>query len=119
MSSDQKTTTLWLSQSDLDLMIDETYQRSKIADLLLSDIAKGLSPDYGSHIKLLLREVYCLIEGNIPFFKERLKSQPYDRDGTAGYIVPEAELISLTTFSLNLKKISLELSELGISLETQ
>ena len=119
MSKDQKTTTLWLSQDDLDIMIHETFQRSKVADYLLSDIARGSIPDYGNHIKLLLREVYCLIEGNLPFFRDRIRSQPYDRDGIAGYIVPETELISLTTFSLNLKKISIELSELGISLEAQ
>lgn len=119
MSENNSKTAVWLSDSDLDFLFVDSRNRSMFADLLLDDIAKGTGPSYTAHAKLLLREIYCLIESNLSFFDESLRKNPHKRDGVDGYVLTEADLLSLTTFSLTMKKISSELLEQGICLETQ
>ena len=115
----QPKTALWVPKEDLHFLLTHAYKRSTFADMLLVDVVSGACTSGNERAKLLLRELYCLVETNRPFLDGSLKNEPFTKDGLPGYLVSEKELLTLTTLSVNLRNISEELLEQGISLESQ
>ena len=118
MSRKSDKAALWLSKIDLEYLFEQSQQKANFADLLLEDFCSDI-PVYSPKAKLLLRELYSLVEGNLGFYKDSLTKNLYEKDGVAGYVVTESDLLGVTAYGMNLKKISLELLELGYSLELQ
>ena len=117
-SQSPEVSALWIPKEDLEFLFLVSRQKSERADALLRDIHKD-EKTYVPRLKLLLREVYCLIEGNLSFLEETLTANVHEKDGEEGYIIKESEVVSLTTYSVNLQKISMDLLSLNISLESQ
>ena len=103
MSSKSDKTALWLSKIDLEYLFDQSQQKANFADLLLEDFC-GDHPVYSPRAKLLLRELYSLVEGNLEFYKDSLTKNLYEKDGIAGYVITESDLLGITTYGMNLKK---------------
>ena len=118
-STNQPKTALWVPEEELLLLIAQAYKRSAFADILLGDIVLGKYGYGNEKTKLLLREMYCLVETNRQLFDDSLNNEPFAKDGQPGYLVSERDLLSLTTLSVNLRSISADLLEQGISLEPQ
>ena len=119
MSENKSHTALWLSETDLNVLFTESKQKSRFADILLEGMIKSGNHRINTQVKILLREIYCLIESNIAYFDERLRVNPHEKDGSPGFVIEESDLLGLTTFSLSMKKIASELLEQGISLQVQ
>ena len=109
---------VWVPKEELDTLFDGCKKKSYFADLLIGDFYRQ---DYmiSEYSKLLLKEVYCLIEGNIPYLRESAENQTMVKDGRDGYLLGQEELSSLTTLALTLKKISFELEGQNLILDIQ
>ena len=118
-NTNQPKAALWVPEEELLLLIAQAYKRSAFADILLGDIVLGKYGYGNEKTKLLLREMYCLVETNRQLFDDSLNNEPFTKDGQPGYLVSERDLLSLTTLSVNLRSISADLLEQGISLEPQ
>lgn len=109
---------VWVPKEELDNLFEACEKKSYFANLLIGDFYEA---DYTitERAKLLLKEIFCLIETNVPYYRELVEKQTMERDGRAGYFLGQGDLLSLTTVAVSLKKISFELEEQNLSLEIQ
>lgn len=111
-------TKVWVPKEEMDNLFKACEKKSYFAELLIRDFYEGTCA-LSKHSKLLLKELFCLVETNIPFYRDVVSSQTMERDGRQGYFLGQSDLMSLTTVAVSLKKISFELEEQNLYLDIQ
>ena len=109
---------VWVPKQELDTLFEGCEKKSYFAELIIRDFYEN-SYGVSKYSKLLLKELFCLVETNVPYYRELVESQRMIRDNREGYFLTQGDLLSLTTMAVSLKKISSELEECNLVLDIQ
>lgn len=116
-SGNQKETqVLWVPKSQIDPLLEIYEEKAKIAEQLISDHYQGLLPATPS-IRLLLKELYCVVKKMIPYLEDSLVERVHGKEEQDGYLMTKESAIVLSSLSLQVSEIAQELSSLNLSTE--
>jgi len=118
MSKEGKLTKVWIPKEEIQIFLNSSKRYATHADLLLSDYYQG-ALSLTKHLKVLLKELCCVVYSNLVHFEDLLGQSESTRDGIEGYVLEQAALTSLSTYAVSFRQIVVELSSLNIALEEQ